>query len=81
MNRSFKRRRQPPDPELQLKRSQRREIVMMITSDDMTLRLNQLADQGRQQDCLALMNELGDWQSYGRTRLAPILHAPYIGIS
>ena len=81
MNRSSKRRRQPPEPELQLKRSQRREIVMIVTSDDMTLRLKQLADQGRQEDCLALMHELGDWQSYGRSTLAPILHAPYIGIS
>ena len=83
MNRSSKRRRQPPEPELELrlKRSQRREIVMMITSDDMKLRLKQLADQGRQQDCLALMHELGDWQSYGRATLEPILHAPFIGIS
>ena len=79
MNRSSKRRRQPPEPELRLKRSQRREIVMMITSDDMKLRLKKLADQGRQQDCLALMHELGDWQSYGRGDLSPILHAPYIG--
>ena len=46
-----RRRRQPPEPELRLKRSQRREIVMMITSDDMKLRLKQLVDQGRQQDC------------------------------
>ena len=81
MNRSSKRRRQPPELELRLKRSQRREIVMMITSDDMKLRLKQLADQGRHQDCLALMHELGDWQSYGRATLAPILHAPFIGIS
>ena len=81
MNRSSKRRRQPPEPELRLKRSQRREIVMMITSEDMKLRLKQLADQDRQQDCLALMNELGDWQSYGQATLEPILHAPFIGIS
>ena len=81
MNRSSKRRRPSPDPELRQKRLQRRQIVMMITSDDMTVRLKQLAEQGRQQDCLALMHELGDWQSYGRTTLAPILHAPYIGIS
>ena len=52
MNRSSKRRRQPPEPELRLKRSQRREIVIMITSDDMKLRLKQLADQGRQDDTL-----------------------------
>ena len=80
MNRSSKRRRQPADPELQRKQSQRREIVMIITSDDMKLQLKKLADQGRQQDCLALMQELGDWQSYGRATLEPILHAPYIGI-
>ena len=52
---------------------------MMLTSDDMTLRLKQLAREGRQDDCLALMQELGDWQSYGRGDLSPILHAPYIG--
>lgn len=63
------------DPKLH----QRREIVMMITTDDMTLRLKELARQGRQQDCLALMQELGDWQSYGRGELSPILHASYIG--
>ena len=81
MKNPSKRRRQSPDPELHQKRLQRREIAMMITSDDMTLRLKQLAEQGRQKDCLALMHELGDWQSYGRTTLSPILHAPYIGIS
>ena len=74
------RRRQPPNIALQQKRSQRREIVMMLTSDDMALRLKQLGAEGRQQDCLALMQELGDWQSYGRGTLAPILHAPYIGL-
>ena len=81
MNRSSKRRRQQHELELRFKRSQRREIVLMITTDDMNLRLKQLADQGRQEDCLALMHELGDWQSYGRTTLSPILHAPFIGIS
>ena len=81
MNRSSKRRRQPHKPELRLKQSQRREIVLMITTDDMKQRLKQLADQGRQQDFLALRHELGDWQSYGQTSLSPILHAPFIGIS
>ena len=52
---------------------------MMLTSDDMKARLKTLAQQGRQQECLALMQELGDWQSYGRGVLAPILHAPYLG--
>ena len=81
MKNPSKRRRHSPDPELHQERLQRREIAMMITTDDMKLRLKQLAEQGRQQDCLALMHELGDWQSYGRTTLSPILHAPYIGIS
>ena len=70
-------RQQPPD--LQQQVSNRREIVMMLTSDDMKARLKTLAQQGRQQECLALMQELGDWQSYGRGVLAPILHAPYLG--
>ena len=70
-------RQQPPD--LQQQVNTRREIVMMLTSDDMKARLKTLAQQGRQQECLALMQELGDWQSYGRGDLAPILHAPYLG--
>ena len=52
---------------------------MLLTSEDMAQRLNQLAREGRQQDCLALMQELGDWQSYGRGAVAPVLHAPFIG--
>jgi|TARA_B100000405_G_C16558721_1_gene364913 hypothetical protein len=52
---------------------------MLLTMDDLQHRLNQLAREGRQQDCLALMKELGDWQSYGRGKVAPILHAPYTG--
>ena len=59
--------------------SQHRDIVMLLTMDDLQHRLNQLAREGRQQDCLALMKELGDWQSYGRGKVAPILHAPYTG--
>ena len=70
-------RQQPPDLQQQI--NNRREIVMMLTSDDMKARLKTLAQQGRQQECLALMQELGDWQSYGRGDLAPILHAPYLG--
>ena len=68
---------QPPDLEQQV--LQRRDIVMLLTSDDMSLRLKQLAREGRQDDCLALMQELGDWQSYGRGDLSPIRHAPYLG--
>ena len=67
-------------PELpQASNSQLRDIVMVLTMDDLQHRLNQLAREGRQQDCLALMKELGDWQSYGRGNVAPILHAPYTG--
>ena len=67
-------------PELKLARpSQHRDIVMLLTMDDLQQRLSQLAREGRQQDCLALMQELGDWQSYGRGKVAPILHAPYTG--
>lgn len=74
--------KRPPQqsPDLpQAPSSQLREIVMTLTMDDLQHRLNQLACEGRQQDCLALMKELGDWQSYGRGNVAPILHAPYNG--
>jgi hypothetical protein len=74
--------KRPPQqsPDLpQAPSSQLREIVMTLTMDDLQHRLNQLAREGRQQDCLALMKELGDWQSYGRGNVAPILHAPYNG--
>ncbi len=74
-----KQRSKPQSPDLEQQVLQRRDIVMLLTSDDMTLRLKQLAREGRRDDCLALMQELGDWQSYGRGDLSPILHAPYIG--
>ncbi|MGC6482862.1 MAG: hypothetical protein ACON4T_04785 [Synechococcus sp.] len=41
----------------------RRELVASITADDMRAQLNRLAGEGRRDDCLALMQELGDWQS------------------
>ena len=67
-------------PELQQnERIQRQEVVMMLTCDDMAVRLQQLAREGRQQDCLALMQELEDWQSFGRGDVAPVLHVSYIG--
>jgi len=78
----MKQSKDPPQqsPELpQASSSQLRDIVMVLTMDDLQHRLNQLAREGRQQDCLALMKELGDWQSYGRGNVAPILHAPYTG--
>ena len=56
-----------------------REVVMMLITDDMTSQLRRLVRQGRQRDHLALLQELGDWQFYGRDDVAPVLHAPYIG--
>ena len=78
MKKSHRPPNQPPNLQ-QDERAQRREVVMLLTSEDMAQRLNQLAREGRQQDCLALMQELGDWQSYGRGAVAPVLHAPFIG--
>lgn len=67
-----------PEPS-DLQRAQRREIVLMITSEDMTHRLGQLQREGRFADRQALLDELGDWQNYGVDDLASILHAPYVG--
>ena len=58
---------------------QRREIVMMLTCDDMALQLQKLARDHRHGDCAALREELGDWRSYGQVDLAPVLHVSYIG--
>ena len=51
----------------------------MITSEDMSLRLKRLKQEGRLNDHQALLDELGDWQNYGLGDLASILHAPYVG--
>ncbi|MAH57244.1 MAG: hypothetical protein CMN91_02180 [Synechococcus sp. ARS1019] len=67
-----------PEPS-DLQRAQRREIVLMITSEDMSLRLKRLKQEGRLNDHQALLDELGDWQNYGLGDLASILHAPYVG--
>ena len=67
-----------PEPS-DLQRAQRREIVLMITSEDMSLRLKRLKQEGRLNDHQALLDELGDWQNYGLEDLASILHAPYVG--
>ena len=78
MKQPSKSHQQPQDQNTKQQRSRQREIVMMITFDDMTSRLQQLAKEGRQQDCIALMHELGDWQSYERGKTAPILCVSYI---
>ena len=47
---------------------------MIITKDDMKQRLKELAREGRRDDCLALMHELGDWQS--RSSSTEVLFVP-----
>ena len=53
-----------------------REIAETITSGDMSTRLNRLAKEGRRDDCLALMQELGDWQSCDPDLIAEVLYIP-----
>lgn len=72
------RRVQPPDS-FPLQADQRRELVMIISKDDMKHRLKQLAQEGRRDDCLALMRELGDWQSISSP--TEVLFAPHLGRS
>ncbi|WP_415409906.1 hypothetical protein ACLM45_00020 [Synechococcus sp. A10-1-5-9] len=49
---------------------------MIITKDDMNQRLKELAQEGKRDDCLALMRELGDWQ--GSSKPSEVLFAPYL---
>ncbi|NDD68624.1 MAG: hypothetical protein EBZ29_04305 [Synechococcaceae bacterium WB9_4xC_028] len=68
-------RSQPPDPALAPE--VRRELTMIITSDDMGAQLKRLAREGRRDDCIALMQELGDWQSRAKKgSKEPILWIP-----
>jgi hypothetical protein len=69
------RRVHPPDS-FALQADQRRELVMIITKDDMNQRLKELAQEGKRDDCLALMRELGDWQ--GSSKPSEVLFAPYL---
>ena len=69
------RRVQPPDS-FPLQADQRRELVMIITKDDMKQRLKELAREGERDDCLSLMRELGDWQ--GSSSPAEVLFAPHL---
>ena len=45
----------------------------------MQVRLQHLAQNGRRDDCLALMRELGCWQSQINTGSDEILAMPYLG--
>lgn len=43
--------------------------------------LTRLALDGRSKDCVALMQELGDWQSNDGNAIATALSIPYLGAS
>ena len=63
-----------------LDREQRLCLALHLSMDDMQARLNSLAQQGRSGDCLALMQELGDWMALGRGEVAPLLSATVYGM-
>ena len=54
-------------------------IAAQITAEEMQLRLQQLAQNGRRDDCLALMRELGSWQSRNKSCNTEQLVMPYLG--
>lgn len=43
--------------------------------------LTRLARDGRSKDCVALMQELGDWQSNDGNAITTALSIPYLGAS
>ena len=57
----------------------RAEIAAQITAEDMQARLQHLAENGRRDDCLALMRELGSWQSQNKSCNTEQLVMPYLG--
>ena len=57
----------------------RRELAATITIDDMRGQLTRLARDGRRDDCLALMQELGDWQRKDGNAIREALSIPYLG--
>ena len=50
-------------------------MALHLCMHDMQARLCSLVQQGRSADCLALMQELGDWMALGRGEVAPLLSA------
>ena len=54
-------------------------IAAQITAEDMQVCLQHLAQNGRRDDCLALMRELGCWQSQINTGSDEIFAIPYLG--
>lgn len=56
-----------------LDREQRLCLALHLTLDDLKPQMDRLAREGRTEDCLALLRELGDWFSLGRGSVAPML--------
>jgi len=70
------RRAQPPDGRISA--PMRRDLTMLITWEDMAARLKTLAQEGRRDDCLALMQELGEWQSRSAKAKTSVLWIPLV---
>ncbi|MEB3158431.1 MAG: hypothetical protein VKK03_03105 [Synechococcus sp.] len=49
-----------------------------MTAAHMHVQLKHLAKQGRRDDCLALMQELGDWQSRDPHQMQEVLFLPHL---
>lgn len=58
----------------------RRDLASTITTDDMRGQLNRLARDGRRHDCVALMQELDDWQHEDCSGIATAQYIPYLGV-
>jgi hypothetical protein len=56
-----------------LDREQRLCLALHLTLDDLKAQLDRLAREGRTEDCLALLRELGDWFCLGSGSVAPML--------
>jgi len=56
-----------------LDREQRLCLALHLTLDDLKSQMDLMAREGRTDDCLALLRELGDWFCLGRGSVAPML--------
>lgn len=48
-------------------------LAVHLTLDDLKPQMDRLAREGRAEDCLALLRELGDWLCVGRGSVAPMV--------
>ena len=48
-------------------------LAVHLTLDDLKPQMDRLAREGRTEDCLALLRELGDWLCVGRGSVAPMV--------